>query len=156
MNLNQRNEIVREIKNKMLRQADYGQRDPFGFHDVNDFKDHLKIRLDKGSLSINQQLIYLKHRPMTLKLIQAFMHFSDSGVTREQLIEQVYGCKSKDSSEVSARVYLCYYQNLVKLLSRSRNILSDAMSSFNSSLEIEWFPFVKTDEKWRFFHIVER
>lgn len=114
------------------------------------------IRLVDGNLSINDRLIFLKTRPMTLKLIKAFLSFDNLEANREQLIKFIYGEENSTfTSDLSGRLSLSLSQNLLKLLSRSRLILNESCEGLYTNKKIEWFPFSSEDKNWKLCRFVQ-
>jgi len=89
-------------------------------------------------------LIPTDRKPLTLDLFMAFIE-QPVGLSTLSLMRRIY-C-SEYSSDMSRQYKNTLKHNVIKLISRSRNLADEAC--YNSSYEgIEWFSFNKYTSEW--------
>jgi hypothetical protein len=111
-----------------------------------------RIELIGTHLHVNKLVIPLRSRPKTLKLIEAFIQHKDGALSRQDLIQHVYGTQV-DSGDLSPRLTFSLYQNALKLISRSRSLLNEAMSQQGRTPWIDWFVYDDSCRRWHFYKL---
>lgn len=104
-------------------------------------KGAISIRLIEQNLWIDRVMIPLSTRPKTLCLLQAFFQRPRQGLTKEEIIEAVYG----PQGERSLRFLEAQDHSLTKLLSRTRSYLEFSVAHAYPYQPIDWLVFhIKT------------
>jgi len=111
-----------------------------------------KICLQGSHLIINELVIPLATRPKTLVLIEAFLSNSSRKLTRQEILKIVYQNHRSDD-DISSRLYFSCYQNMLKLISRSRRLLDQAVNRNMEDNWIEWFVHDKASKQWALYQV---
>lgn len=111
---------------------------------------HVEIAGD--GLQVGSVVIPLNNRPMTKKLVRAFLSKSEQFLTRAEMVSFVYDV---DLETLSPRMRQSLQQNLIKLLSRSRSFLENACRIGNLDDHLRWFVFDIHLQKWQLYQYVK-
>lgn len=111
-----------------------------------------KIQLCDGNLHVNDLIIPLRSRPKTLALIEAFMSRPGLRLSKQEIIQLVYQSDGQ-AGEISPRLQFSYYQSMLKLISRSRSLLDQAINQSLSDRWIEWFVHDDLNKQWILYRI---
>lgn len=111
-------------------------------------KKDKQISFDRGNLKYGNLAIPMHSRPMTSSLIGSFFEVSDEFLTKEEMMKKVY----KYDQRQSLRMKHSMHQNLLKLISRSRQFLERACPISESGQTISWLPF---DKKLKGYHLYQ-
>ena len=98
-------------------------------------------------LRIGDQKLDLRRKPVTLQLIKAFVEAPQMRLTKDQLMQKLYG--SDLMSSFSQRYVLGRMQNLVKLISRARKHLQGHFA-FSNEFQAIWFVHDQLRDEWTF------
>ena len=104
------------------------------------------VCIEGSYLYIDHIKVNLKKYPTTLKLIKAF--FSNESVmelTRENLLKQVY---DEAKCEGISKREECLSSNLIKLISRTRTLIKEALEDSDEYKHIDWLYYDSTNKKW--------
>ena len=110
-----------------------------------------RISLHDGNLLLNEYVIPLSTRPMTLRLIECFLDFGMRPLCRQEIMNYVY--KLDEVDDCSPRMAFSTYQNMLKLMSRSRHLLRKALNCDESDDWIDFFVYDDALKKWRLFQL---
>ncbi len=108
-----------------------------------------EIRLLGTNLCVNGIFIPLASRPLTFKLIASFFADVSLQVDRQCILQEVYGCQSRDKGAASERMTQSYDCNLNKLISRTRKLIVEALASAGWSHSLKWIVFDAESKLWR-------
>jgi len=113
------------------------------------------IRYLDGNMIINGKIFSLVHKPLTGKLLQAFLASEDLTLTRQELIQKVYLDESRleHTSQVSDRLLESLYQNSLKLLSRARVSFSKVFTPDFFGFDVEWFVYDAKKQIWKLYRV---
>jgi hypothetical protein len=92
----------------------------------------------------------LTKKPMTLRLLQAFCAQSDLRLNKTHLVNHIYD--GFHPATKSARFNDILAQNVTKLISRARILLSDAFDDPTSPW-IDFFNFSADDDTWNLYQL---
>lgn len=114
------------------------------------------IRCVDDNLIINGKIYSLVHKPLTRKLLQAFLSSDSLSLTKQELIQQVYLDESSlgPSFPVSARFAESLYQNSLKLLSRARVSFSKVFTSDFFGFDVDWFVYDSKRQTWKLYRVL--
>ena len=105
-----------------------------------------KFVLKGHSLSFAQKSLNLKNKEKIHKLISALLHTKKSTLSKDELVQAVYG-ESAVKPTMSPRRRECMNHNIVKLISRTRKLLC----VFFGRKEMVWLPCDPMSGGWRLF-----
>ena len=105
------------------------------------------IKLLGDNLLVEDILIPLVSRKITLRLIKIFVSELDSNFTRKELINRVY---SKNYDDLSERMKRALDKNIMKLLSRTRSLLENSLAESQYS-SIRWIVYDEELKGWNFY-----
>ncbi|WP_132324017.1 hypothetical protein [Pseudobacteriovorax antillogorgiicola] len=107
------------------------------------------IEYQNHGLKVGDIMIPMSHRPKTAQLVRIFFEQSEHFLSKDQMIELVYG---RSMGSLSPRMKQSLHQNLIKLVSRSRTFLTEACRMKGAD-HIKWFYFDREIQKWALYHV---
>ncbi|MGE0174434.1 MAG: hypothetical protein AB7T49_16685 [Oligoflexales bacterium] len=105
-----------------------------------------RIIVEETRIRVDQIVINTSNKPLTKKLFEVFLATPDGKQTKSDLIQKIY--HENDYNDRSERYKIALQQNLVKLISRARKLMSDVSSVHSPLKNVEWFAFDPTEEAW--------
>ena len=121
--------------------------EPLSAAEVEDSGD---VRFTRETLFVGKTAVPLQTRPLNSKLVRSFFQKNDQFLTKEELVEYVYGVKACASSRLFESKSLA----LTKLISRTRYYLNRALAHQKSSYDgIEWFPHCPQRKGYELYRI---
>ena len=120
---------------------------------ISDSKEKLNsshIEVDDYGLRVGSVVIPLNNRPMTKKLVRAFLNASEQFLSRDEMLSFVYDVQLEG---LSPRLKQSLHQNLNKLLSRSRSFLDNACHIARINGSMKWFVFDIHLQRWQLYTI---
>ena len=112
----------------------------------------LNIKIQQHRVIFNNTILDLKTRQKVFKIFSLFMSSYASRLSRDTLVEHIY--LERGRTDISPRQKDCYNHNIVKLVSRARQI---AQTSFQDSVDVtlDWFPYDPCTQTWKLYSIRE-
>lgn len=109
-----------------------------------------EFRLIEDHLLCDEVALDLSRRPLTKKLVAAFLDRPDQFLNRQELVDIVYSNFGPETK--SRRFNEALKQNITKMVSRARAL---AELRFNQGQEpwIEMFVYIQEEEGWCFFRL---
>ena len=99
---------------------------------------------DEDKMFFGSKQIDLSNQPLMKKLFETFIGMYRCRIGREALVEAIY---SRDLDVASRRRLMCDYHNIVKLVSRARNLAKQHLDDPDNP-SWDWFPYDSTSEQW--------
>jgi hypothetical protein len=103
----------------------------------------ISIRPDLKLISYREQVLDLSNYPLSIRLFSAFAEVGSSVIFRDELIKRVYGI---DQNACSERLKRSLRHNLVKLISRARQLISEHFDQHANALR--WFVFDRSTQRY--------
>lgn len=139
-------DLARELNEEIARTFDTGSlQDPLHVMQILP-----TIRMDCRGIICNGRLIPVARRPLARKLFAAFLMDPIRPLAREELVERVYGLTP--AQQCSERCRTSAEQNLIKLISRTRNT-ADAATNSRENRWIEWFVYNADLAEWNLYRL---
>lgn len=110
----------------------------------------LNIKVSGRCIIVNNQILDLEGRNKMFQVFYLFVTKSPEGVTRDMLIQNTY-CEER-SHEMSLRQKECFNHNMIKLISRARQL---AQKNFQkpADYQLDWFPYDPCSQTWKLYSI---
>ena len=109
-----------------------------------------RIILLPYAVIVNGLKIPMSRRPVMVKLFETYLKFPLKSFSAEELARYVY--LSNHVGDVSQRRRSSLQQNIVKLISRARELANESVNVQNG-IWIEWFPYFAEEERWGFYRL---
>ena len=103
------------------------------------------LRISGNSVEFEDKKVNLSNCPMTLRLFKYLAASPTQTRARKDVLNELYGTKLSDCA--SDRLARSNRHNLVKLISRSRSIAKERLSS-STSRNFRWFSYDHEDDTW--------
>ncbi len=108
-----------------------------------------RIKICGDSLWCENRFLSLERRPLTKKLFEAFLVAPEKPLNRDELVAFIYGeCFRQGRTD---RYRQALSQNIVKLISRGRQLAEEAFCGKN--IWMEWFCYNADRETWSLFRL---
>jgi hypothetical protein len=115
--------------------------------------DTLSFTMTNAEITCNGIPLKLKNKPLTFKLIAAFVNHELMAISKSDLMNLVYN--QSDYEDRSDRFKLAMQQNLIKLISRSRKLMATAIQPIYQG-KVDWFWYDGLRETWHFYRLREQ
>jgi hypothetical protein len=109
-----------------------------------------KFTMADDMLYCDGRTLDLTRRPLTRKLIRAFLARPEQFISRKELVDIVYG--NFDIANKSTRFSDALKQNITKMVSRVRALTEDAFNRPGIPW-IEMFVYIPDEEGWCFYRL---
>ena len=106
----------------------------------------IHIVIERGLLHIEGVQIDLRQSGRMLLLFKIMIEHKE--MARDVLITNIYGSYAM----LSERQRSCYRQNILKLLSRARNLLEEQLPCFGG-FKVDWLPFDSYHKTWSLYKV---
>lgn len=111
--------------------------------------DNISVCSEEKTVMFNGSCLDLHKQKKIYTLFHLFSKHREEGLDRFTLIREIY--HPNQEIKISNRQLSCYDHNIVKLLSRARNI---ATHKFNTKyIGVDWFPYNIYTKKWDFYRV---
>ncbi|MBP6218002.1 MAG: hypothetical protein KA436_05405 [Oligoflexales bacterium] len=110
---------------------------------------HLHVTISAQKVMLNQVSLDLSKRHKLWKIFSLFDSYGLKKLSRQDLIRAVF---QVDIASISTRQQACYNHNIIKLLSRARQLAEKSFAG-QSSFVVEWFPYQASSQTWRLYQI---
>ncbi|MBQ48615.1 MAG: hypothetical protein CMP10_14520 [Zetaproteobacteria bacterium] len=109
-----------------------------------------RFLLTEDELWVNNHPIPLYKKTLTYKLFKLFLDHPGKSFGREDIVQAIYQEQSKVGG--SRQFQRSLHQNVVKLMSRSRNIATEACKGTGQRC-IDWFYYDSEKDKWSLYRL---
>lgn len=108
-----------------------------------------RVKLCGSTLWCEDEPLSLERKPLTKKLFEAFLRAPEKPLSREDLAYYIYNETFRPVR--STRYWNALSQNVVKLVSRARQLAEEAFCGEN--MWMEWFVYNADRETWSLFRL---
>jgi hypothetical protein len=114
-------------------------------------KNPIKVNFVNSSILVNQKKLDLSKKKKILSIFQEIYTSPNKARDLDYLVPKIY--PEITAKSISARQQECLVRNVTKLLSRSRKLAAQTFT--NLPFEVEWFPYCRRLNAWKFLTIRE-
>ncbi|MFK7872246.1 MAG: hypothetical protein AB8C84_03610 [Oligoflexales bacterium] len=111
------------------------------YDELNKFRP--QVSMDGCTMTVDHQNLTILGKPYLIRLLNLFVESDHHVLTKTELVKVIYF----PNTEVSSRYANHARTNLVKLLSRTRHLLSEAYPDW------DWLPYDDDKESWHLYRL---